>query len=187
MAANRHIAIYGGAFDPPHLGHQFTLLYLLSFTNHDEIWLLPASDHPFGKNMVPFDHRFEMCRLLAAPFGNKVNVSTVERDGDTDGRTYNTLKYLQTKYPDCRFSLVVGSDNIKESHRWYKWEEICRMVDLLVIGREGSILVPQTITLPNISSTLVRSMLASRQDPINLVPQNIIDYIRKNNLYLGNF
>ena len=182
MNTKKHIALYGGSFNPPHMGHQFTLLYLLSCTKHDEIWLLPANDHPFGKQMAPFENRVEMCRLLAEPF-DKVTVSTCERDGDTDGKTFNTVCYLQKLHPDCRFSLVVGADNIQESHRWYKWSELCKMVDLIVIGREGCIQVSNTIPLPNISSTLVRSLLASHQEPQNLVPQNILQYITNNNLY----
>ncbi len=182
MRTFKKIALYGGAFDPPHLGHQFTLLYLISCTQHDEIWLLPAYNHPFGKKMVPFDLRCQMCELLAAPLSPKVLVSRVEAEPECDGRTYNTVRYLQEKYPDCRFSFVLGADNLAQSHKWYKWEELSKLTDFIIIGR-GAIPQIDAITLPDISSTLVRSLLAGGKAPKTLVPQNILQFIAEKHLY----
>ncbi len=182
MNISKEIALYGGAFDPPHLGHQFTLLYLLSCANYDEIWILPAYNHPFGKKMAPFELRYQMCQLLAAPLSAKIQVSRVEAEPVCDGRTYNTVRYLQKVYPNYRFSFVLGADNLAQSHKWYKWDELSQLVDFIVIGRG---IVPQyeTITLPDISSTLVRSLLAEGKEPTTMVPQNILQFIKEHNLY----
>ena len=60
------VAVYGGAFDPPHLSHVFTITYLLTRADVDAVWVLPAADHAFGKRMTPYRERRAMLDTLAA-------------------------------------------------------------------------------------------------------------------------
>src|SRR5688572_20849117 len=109
MSLEGRTVLYGGSFNPPHMGHQMACLYLLEARSAEAVWLLPAFAHPFGKELAPFAERLEMCRLLAAPFGGRVVTSDIEQRV-ADGRTYVTLTRLLQEQPDRRFVLAVGAD-----------------------------------------------------------------------------
>ena len=63
-----HIALFGGSFNPPHVGHMMAAYYVIATRPVDKLWLMPAYRHPFGKRLAPFDDRVKMCELAAAPF-----------------------------------------------------------------------------------------------------------------------
>src|SRR5207247_5992811 len=105
---------YGGSFNPPHMGHQMAVLYLLQALNAEAVWIVPANVHPFGKVLASFEHRVAMCRVLAAPFGERVEVSTVESEPTSTGKNYDTLVQLKQAHAARRFALAVGSDVLAE-------------------------------------------------------------------------
>ena len=77
MMLHGHTAIYGGSFDPPHMGHQLACLYVLEALAAEAVWLMPCFVHPFGKALSSFEHRFAMCEKLARPLP-RVTVSAAE-------------------------------------------------------------------------------------------------------------
>jgi nicotinate-nucleotide adenylyltransferase len=180
------IAIYGGSFDPPHMGHQFACLHLLEALGAQAVWLIPAYEHFFGKRMSGFAHRLEMCERLALPFNGRVVVSKIEEElvrSGSRGKTYELIKYLQTQYPAQKFALVIGSDILQNTQTWFKWDEITQMLPIVVIGREGY--EGGEISLPDISSTEVRSCLALRSSVQGLVPLSVLEYISAQSLYVN--
>ncbi|MEZ4270680.1 MAG: nicotinate (nicotinamide) nucleotide adenylyltransferase [Myxococcota bacterium] len=177
--------IYGGSFNPPHMGHQMALLYLLEGLGADTIWLLPTDKHPFGKNLTHFDHRCAMCKLLAKPFGERVVVQNLEKTVG-DGHTITIVEHLQKQYPSRRFALAVGADILKETHAWHRWQDIVERVLIVVLGREGYKELEQTpLTLPAISSSEVRQRILASRSLAGLVPKTIITYISEHQLYRG--
>lgn len=66
----KHIGLYGGAFDPPHVGHLMVAMWATVTGFVDKVWVFPAHKHPFGEDMIPFEHRFEMCRRAFSIFEN---------------------------------------------------------------------------------------------------------------------
>jgi len=175
------VAIYGGSFNPPHVAHQMALAYVLATARVDEVWMLPTFKHPFDKQLVPFGDRVKMCELAASPF-KAVRVSRVEEELGGDSYTLRTIKVLNERHPDHRFSLVIGADLVAERERWHGWPELKELVPFIVIGREGS---PATggIELPAVSSTIVRQRLAAGESVDNLVAADVLDYIRARGLY----
>ena len=119
MAQQPNIAVYGGAFDPPHLAHVFTVSYLLSRADIDEVWLLPTAAHVFGKEMRPFAQRVDMLNVLINHLGwdESVKVSSVEEKRDGPSRTFDTLNALSDANPNSNFVWVMGADNLTERHR----------------------------------------------------------------------
>ena len=59
-----HVALLGGSFNPPHVGHLLAAHYVRATQGVDEVWLMPAYHHPFGKALADFEHRAAMCELL---------------------------------------------------------------------------------------------------------------------------
>ncbi len=131
------VAIFGGSFNPPHLAHQMAALYVLETAAIDELWIVPAFQHPFGKVLAPFAHRLQMCELAAAALGPRVKVSAVERDLGVESRTLRTVRRLQQEFPAHAFSLVIGADLLAELPSWQDSAELQRSVPFLVVGRAG--------------------------------------------------
>lgn len=182
----RRIAIYGGSFDPPHLGHVLSVAWAISAAEVDEVWIIPTWKHVFEKQHgASFEERMSMCQLAFAPFRH-VEVSDIERRLGGVSRTLDTLDALETEHPDRVFRLLIGADVLPATQRWYRWDEVVKVAPPLVIGRQGYP-VPEgcPISIPNINSTDIRSGLANAADISGLVPTAVIEHIRSRDLYQG--
>lgn len=168
------IALYGGAFDPPHMAHAFAVTWLLSQV--DAVWLVPTGEHAFGKRMVPFAQRVQMLRLSLRHFEPKrVDVCTIESERAGPSLTFDTLKALSERHPEHTFHWVIGADNLTEAHRWHRFDELVATWRMFVLGRPGheaalarferapwAIIGP---TLPDVSSSALRAALAGEGSP----------------------
>jgi nicotinate-nucleotide adenylyltransferase len=177
-----HVAIFGGSFDPPHLGHQMACLYVLATQDVDELWVVPVYRHAFGKPLAAFEHRLAMCRRLCDLFAPRMRVSDVERELGSVSRTAETLRHLRRERPGDRFSLVIGTDLLAERHAWYDHESLEKLAGLIVVGRSGHA-GAEGLLLPEVSSTEVRRRLAAGEPCQHLVPRSVLEYVRENGLY----
>ena len=115
----RRVAVYGGSFDPPHLGHVLSVAWTLSAGNVDEVWVIPTWQHAFGKEHgADFDERFAMCERAFAPFRG-VTVSDVERHLGGVSRTLHTLEALAADHPETELRLLIGADVLPTTDRWH--------------------------------------------------------------------
>lgn len=183
---DRRIAIYGGSFDPPHLGHVLSIAWTLSAADIDAIWIIPTWKHAFNKaHGASFEERMSMCELAFSFFRN-VEISDIERRLGGVSRTLDTLHALTAEHPDASFRLLVGSDVLPTTDRWHRWAEVVRIAPPLVVGRQD---YPNPegcpISIPNVNSTDIRSDLASARDITGLVPITVIEHIRSRGLYQG--
>jgi nicotinate-nucleotide adenylyltransferase len=179
------VALFGGSFNPPHIAHQMVCLYVLETTPVDEVWMVPTYRHAFQKPLAPFDDRVAMCELAAAPFGGRVVVSDIEAQLDTDAnRTLETIHALLAQRPDLQLRLVIGSDILAETAKWYRWSEIEKLAPPIVVGRAGHGPDPSPgPSLPDISSTEVRARIARGHSAVPLVSRDVMDYIAHRGLY----
>ncbi len=184
-AAGRPVALFGGSFDPPHLGHLLAATYVLATRPH-ELWFLPSAQHPFHKALRPFELRRQMCELLAEDLGPRASVCTLEQDLGGEGRTVDTLRALLAQQPELDLRLVLGADILLERHAWKSWDEVCRLAPPIFLGR-GGYRAPAgfdlEIELPEVSSTEVRERLASGAELRHLVPRRVLEFIRAQGLY----
>ena len=117
------IALFGGSFDPPHVGHLLAAAYVLATDPVDELWLVPVFEHPLGKMPVaPFEHRVELCERLARDLP-RTRVSRAEQESG-EARTVDLLEWLQRKHPGTKFALVLGTDLNAERAQWKNFERI---------------------------------------------------------------
>ena len=184
MDLTGHTVIYGGSFNPPHISHQLTCLYLLEGLNAAAVWLMPAWSHALGKPLIDFATRVTMCELLALPLGPRVEVSRVEEQLGGVSRTYDTLRHLQAQQPSRRFALAVGADILDQTPRWYRWPDIAAMLPIVVIGRaDAPHNPPDTCIMPAIASHQVRKRLADGLPVDGLVPARVVQFIAQHGLY----
>ncbi|HZJ65201.1 MAG TPA: nicotinate-nicotinamide nucleotide adenylyltransferase [Kofleriaceae bacterium] len=185
------VALFGGSFNPPHVAHQMVALYVLETQPVDELWFVPTYTHPFGKDLVAYDHRIAMCELAAAPLGGRAQVSRAEaelaaRPGFVASRTLDLVELVAARGHAPR--LVVGADILGEAEHWYRWDDVIAAAPLIVIGRGGHPVPPGSvateITMPEVSATQVRERLAGGSpDVTGLVPRNVLRYIAEHHLY----
>jgi nicotinate-nucleotide adenylyltransferase len=188
------VALFGGSFNPPHIAHQMACLVVLETCAVDQVWMVPTYRHAFSKELCPFEHRMRMCRLAAAAFGDRVEVSSIEADlARPVSRTLDTVLALREAHPDTRFRLVIGADILSETGKWHRWKDIEALAPPIVIGRIGFQLAGHgalgpgydliELDLPNVSSTEVRARLARGESAVPLVSRAVMDYIAKRGLY----
>lgn len=185
------VALFGGSFNPPHVAHQLVALYVLETQPVDELWFVPTYAHPFGKQLVPYEHRMAMCELVATPLGPRTRASRAEaelaqRPGFVTSHTLDLVEYLAGQGHELR--LVVGSDILGEAAKWHRWDELVVAAPLIVIGRGGHELPPGSVatqvTMPEISATRVRELIARRASEVSgLVPKDVLRYIAEHHLY----
>ncbi len=184
-----NVLFFGGSFDPPHVAHVLCAAYALSTGNFQRLLVVPVFDHAFGKRLCPFDHRLRMCELAFADLRSAV-VSGIEAELDPPSYTLHTLDRLGREHPDWRLRLLVGSDVLADTSKWFGFDEVARRAPPFVVSRAGSEPVGPAL-LPEVSSTRVRSLLAARSDAAaraeldQLVPRAVLEYIEANALYGG--
>lgn len=181
------IAVFGGSFDPPHIGHVLLAAYALSSTHIERVIVAPVYEHAFEKALGPFEHRLRMCELAFRDL-KRVEVSDIERELGGVSRTLRLVNALGARHQGHRLRLLIGEDLLDEVARFQGSEEIRAVAPLLVVGREGFShpeLDPRALKLPDVSSTLVRSTLASGGDVSPWIPAQVATYIAQHDLYRG--
>ncbi len=159
------IAIFGGAFDPPHVGHQNIVRSLLGMNLVDLVYVVPTAYHAFGKNMSPHQERVRWCEIMAAPFGSMAVVEPIEAQLPAPSLTINTLRALRERHPGDELRLVIGEDNARVRDQWEGWSLIeAEFPNYIVVGRVGASggIPPKEIhiTMPvGVSSTMIRNKI----------------------------
>ncbi len=180
----QEIAVFGGSFDPPHLGHVFLAAYALSRAGIARVLVVPVFQHAFGKDLSPFEHRLEMCRLAFRDL-KRVEVSDLERELGGVSRTLRLIESVAERNPGYRLRTLVGADILPQRANWQNFDEIERRAPLLVAGRSGHAL-PDTLRaplLPEISSTELRASLALGESPDDKIPSAVASYAQMHDLY----
>ena len=190
----RTVALLGGSFNPPHIGHSLVAHYVLETQEVDQLWLVPTYQHVFGKTLAPYAHRVAMCEAMAetmqATHGPRAQVSRSEEalahaPGFVGSRTFDLLQLLIAESPGLRFRWVIGADILGETDKWHRWDDVIAMAPLIVVGRGGQA-APPAGAAPvevTVSSTDVRQRLTDRQDVTGLLPRAVLRYIEREGLY----
>lgn len=174
-------AIFGGSFDPPHLGHLLVMTAVLGLRKADEVLVVPCVSHPFGKDMASFEDRLAMCRFMIGGIGGRMAVSDVEKRKNLSGRTLDTVLAVRDEYPDSELRLLVGADILSEKDKWYRFEEIEKLASLIVVGRRG--FEGDILPVYEASSTEIRERIRKGLNCANLVVPDILEYIKEKELY----
>ena len=180
-------ALFGGSFDPPHVGHLQVMTAAISLDKAQEIIVVPAARHPFGKGEASYEDRLEMCRRMTGVFpGGRAFVSDIEMRLKLSGRTLDTIEALAAELPDKKLGLLIGADILQERDKWYRFDDIEKLVPLIVIGRNNALPDGKYEILPavsELSSTEVRDKLKRGEDCRGMLPAPVLEYIKEKGLY----
>ena len=187
-----NVELIGASFDPPHNGHREIVSGLLDKNIADEIWLIPAKKHAFAKSLTEGDHRMAMLQLFLQNFQEKpVRIDTYELEKETTSYSYETLRHFAESRPNDTFAWVIGSDNLPDFPKWFKYLELLQQFTVYVYPRPNypmrSLLagmVPLTaVNEVSASSTEIRTKVKAGEDIANLVSPAIVKYIKEHALY----
>lgn len=169
------VGVFGGSFNPPHVGHAMVAAWLGWTRRVDEVWLVPAFHHAFDKALAPWPVRVRAVEALAATVGPWCRAVLVEAELPRPSYTVNTLRVLAARHPGVDLHLVVGADVAAQSATWKEWETISTEFAPIVVGRAGHPPVAGTPVFPEVSSTEVRRRLAAGEPVDALVPAAVLD------------
>jgi len=179
------VAIFGGSFNPPHVGHLLATALVLATAPVDTVLVVPTYKHPFAKALAPYEDRVTMC-TLALGWLPRVEISRVEEELGGESRTLRTLEHLGKAHPDWSMRLVMGSDTFAESSKWFRFDAVRELAPPIVLARtvpgEDP---PPAVLLPAISSTDVRGLIAAGKwsELEKLVPGSVLAHVRERGLY----
>lgn len=175
--------VFGGSFDPPHVGHTLLASYVLSAYALERVLIVPAHVHAFGKVMAPFDDRLRMCELAFADLA-RVAICDIERQLPAPSLTLHTLQALAKRHPGVRLRLLIGSDILPETHAWHDFASIEQLAPPLVVQRQGyPLLDPAQPALPEVSSSEVRRRIAAGESTAGLISPSVAEYAQRRRLY----
>lgn len=171
------IAVFGGSFDPPHIGHALVVSWLSLTDQADRVLLVPVAEHPFGKVLAPFDRRVQWCLALGQAIGPQVAVSEIEASLPQPSYTVRTLQALREQHPQDILRLVLGADLLADLPRWHRWQDIARDFAPIIVGRAGYDGPEGVPSFPEVSSTQVRQRIVAGDPVRSLVPAAVLQQI----------
>lgn len=189
------IGIFGGSFDPIHIGHAIIAQHIISSGAVDRLWFMVSPVNPLKvdkKQQVSDTDRLRMVEMVSRHMEG-VETSAFEFTMPRPSYTIDTLNALQVKFPDDELYLVTGGDNWQIFHKWRNSEEILAKYHVLVYPRLGyDVIIPDELKdrvtlidapIIELSSTVIRERLANGQSVRYYVPYEVLGFIERHNLY----
>jgi nicotinate-nucleotide adenylyltransferase len=186
------LGIFGGAFDPPHLGHLVAASDACDALGLDRLLWVPSAVHPLKPVRTPPALRLEMVRAAIAG-DPRFAADDLELRRAGASYTVDTLRELRAREPGAELFFLTGADNLADLPRWREPDEIARLATLAVVSRAGDTLpadpaypaVPVAVTRLDVSSTEVRRRVAAGKSIRYLVPDAVRAVIEREGLYGG--
>lgn len=197
LAARMEVLIFGGSFDPPHLGHLELLKEAVRHRRPDVVYLLPSHQTPLkGPASAPPGDRIRMIEaalgVLPPTFRERVRIDKFELLRKRKTYTFESVAEIRRRHPKADLFLLIGTDCLRSFKRWRRWQKVAKEAKLLVGKRSGFLtgLDPTGLHVewlpglfPSISSTEVRRRIAVGDDPSDEVPEAVLRYADKRGLY----
>jgi nicotinate-nucleotide adenylyltransferase len=188
------IGLYGGSFDPVHLGHLLVAQAAREELKLDRIFFIPAAQSPFKPDAkpTPATERLKMLRLaLAGNSQAEVDDLEIKRGGVS--YTIDTARDFARRFPNTKLFYLIGADHVATLPKWREANELAKLLEFLIIPRPGEIEVQ--IPAPfrgtylhgfplGVSSSQIRARVKAGLPVENLVPPAVAEAIRNNRLYL---
>jgi len=172
------IAIFGGSFDPPHIGHEKIIQKALEKLDIDVLFVVPTYLNPFKKKFFAPPHlRYKWVKKLLLPY-KKAKVLDYELKQNRPVPTIETVEYLKKRYPVDKIYLIIGADNLPTLHKWKEYDKLKKMVEFVVVTRDDTPIPEELQKLQlnvNISSTNLREKLDKKMLP-KAVAEEIWEY-----------
>jgi len=186
------IGLFFGSFNPIHIGHKVIASYLIDFTDLDKVMFVVSPQNPLKqkKNLLDQYQRLQIIRAEIED-NSKLEVSDIEFDMPKPSYTIDTLVRLKEKYPANDYSIIMGSDNLQNFHKWKNYEQILEDYSVYIYPRPGyeisgshkNIHVIEEVPQMEISSSFIRQSIKEGKDISCLMPEKAWVYMDEMNFY----
>lgn len=189
------IGLFFGTFNPIHVGHLTIANHMVEHSDLNQVWFVVTPQSPFKQKSSLLDNyqRLEMVYLATKDY-NSLKPSNIEFSLKQPNYTIDTLVYLEEKYPDHNFALIMGEDNLKSFHKWKNYELILENYSIYVYPRLSKSVVPEqfknhpkifNIDAPimELSSTFIRQEIKAGRNIRPMLPDEVWKYLDEMNFY----
>lgn len=182
------IMLFGGSFDPPHIGHQQIVNSVIKQELAEQVWYVPCYGHPFNKILSDSKHRLKMLNLIQ---NHKTTIVDYEIIKLGTSYSVDTLNYFSQSRPKDQFSWLFGSDQLINFDKWKNYQQILSKYKVYIYPRKDypfkpllKGMMPLTkVKEIDISSQQIRALIKSKKTIHGLVEPAIEEYIHKHQLY----
>lgn len=187
-----NIGLYFGSFNPVHIGHLIIGKHIIQNTNINQIWFVVSPQNPFKNPAGLLNEQHRLSLVKTAIEGEKdLKASNIEFKLPKPSYTIDTLTYLSEKYPQHKFSLVMGSDGFQNLHKWKNYRAITGNYPIYIYKRPGfeiSNQIGAEITIVDaplleISSTHIRNLIRQGKSIRYLVTDGVMEEIERHQYY----
>jgi nicotinate-nucleotide adenylyltransferase len=190
-----NLGLYGGSFDPVHLGHLLVAQAAREELSLDRLFFIPAAQSPFkpGRHPASARHRLQMLRLaLAGDSACEVDDQETQRGGIS--YSIDTVLDYRRRFPSAALHYLIGADHVPTLPKWRDAERLASMVEFIVIPRPGeassTLPAPFRLRLLNgfplrVSSSDIRERVRTKRSIRHLTPEPVVQAIHNNGLYLA--
>jgi len=186
------IGLYFGSFNPIHTAHLIIANQVLNETDIQKIWFVVSPQNPFKteSNLLNEYHRLHLVRL-ATEDDNRIKVSDIEFGLPKPSYTSNTLAYLEEKYPEHKFGIIIGSDSFQNLHKWKNFETIVKNYSIFLYKRPGFEIQNKInaniylvdAPLLQLSATQIRKLIKEGKSIRYMVPDKVFEEIQRSGYY----
>jgi len=185
------VGLFGGSFDPIHLGHMILAEAAMEELQLDRIIFIPAGVSPFKTGRPPGASADQRLSMVREAIKEEPRFSVDERELLREGPSYTieTVRSLLGDHPGVRFIYLIGADNLADLHKWHEIEELKNLVDFALLDRGNAISDAQT-EFPvvrrriDLSSTDIRERVSKGLSIRFMVPSSVYDTVMTSHLYL---
>ncbi len=204
------IGIFGGTFDPVHIGHKLVIENLLELIKLDELIVIPNGTPPHKEKRIGETNKLRMTKLALGHI-DKVKIDDREIIKETPSYAFLTFKELQKENPNDTLLWIMGSDSYSKIDTWHRYEEFIEEVNLVILSRpdcpikkdsfaerlletrkiddvkgfenQTCKILLLSINPIKLTSTEIRKMISNKNDVSKSLNQDVYKLIKENNLY----
>tara|TARA_B100001173_G_scaffold311681_1_gene329724 strand:- start:1615 stop:2202 length:588 start_codon:yes stop_codon:yes gene_type:complete len=193
LSSKKEIGLFFGSFNPIHSGHLILANYVVEFTPINELWFVVSPQNPFKKHqsLLPEIHRLAMVDR-SIENDRRFKASNIEFSLPKPSYTSDTLMYLLEKYPNYKFSLIMGEDNLTHLHKWKNADFLVDNYEIYVYPRpnakkgnyeNASRIHKLKAPLIEISASFIRNSIKEQKDVSWFLPKGAWNYIDEMGFY----
>jgi len=185
--------LYFGSFNPVHIGHMAIANYMVEFTDIDQLWFVVSPQNPLKKksSLLADHHRLALLNI-AIDDSLLFKASNIEFKMPRPSYTIDTLTYLNEKYPNREWVLIMGADNLKSLHKWKNYQQLIENYEIYVYPRPGININDYSdkinlkiidAPLIEISSSFIRKAISEGNDVRYFMPGKVAEYVTDMHFY----
>lgn len=185
----KKLGVFGGSFNPIHLGHIILAGDIAEEFNLEKILFIPAYTPPLKSEneLLPYEMRYKMVESAIADYSN-FDISDIEKRLPQPSYTINTLRALRDKFPAMEFHLIIGSDQAAQFGQWKEYDKIEKIAKIVVMSRNKAKIKNINMIFYNkrridISSTEIRRRIKNNLPFRRFLPETVYKIIKNEKLF----